>query len=209
MQILETFSKKARTPEDHKSIAEYALPVADQAMSEGNLALATELGKLAVRAAIKGRDKEVLERVRTQAKQYEEVATAYTEVEKATATLAQKPQDPEANLTVGKYHCLIRGDWETGLPMLAQGSDADLKALARRELERVSVAEAQAALGDQWRALAAKNKGLAKRQVQARAVFWYRKALPGLSGGAKGAAEKWLKELGGRPAPEKEPAADP
>jgi hypothetical protein len=39
-------------------------------------------------------------------------------------------------------------------------------------------------------------------------VFWYRKALPGLSGPAKGAAEKWLKEFGGHREPEKEPMAD-
>jgi len=207
VQVLETFAKKARLPEDHKSVAEQALPVADQAMSEGNLALATQLGKLALKAAAKGRDKEVLQQARTRAKQLEEVASAYSEVEKAMATLAQKPQDREANLTVGKYHCLLRGDWETGLPMLAQGSDADLKAVARRELERVSVAEAQVALADQWRALAAKNTGLAKRQMQARAVFWYRKALPGLSGPAKGAAEKWLKEFGGHQEPE-EPTGD-
>jgi hypothetical protein len=197
VHILESFAKRAKTLEEHKSVAEYALPVADQAMSEGNLALATELGQVAVKAALKGRDKEMLERVRTQAKQYEEVAAAYTEVEKATATLAKNPKDPEANFTVGKYQCLIRGDWDAGLPMLAQGSDADLKAIARRELERVSVAEAQAALGDQWLALAMKNKGLAKRQMQARAVFWYRKALPGLSDPVKGTVEKRLKELAG------------
>jgi len=58
------------------------------------------------------------------------------------------------------------------------------------------VPEAQAALADEWRLLAAKTSGLARRQMHSRAALWYRKAAPGLSGPAKAAAEKWLKELG-------------
>jgi hypothetical protein len=158
--------------------------------------LATQLGKLAAREAGKTRDKELIQRVRARVKRLEEIAADYEEVAKATAILAEKPQDPAANLVVGRYHCLLRGDWQAGLPMLARGSDPALKALAQRELEQVSVPEAQVALADEWRKLAPTVTGLAKRQMQARAVYWYRKALPGLSGLAKAAAEKWIKDLG-------------
>jgi hypothetical protein len=195
-RILDTFAKKARLAEQHKSVADEALRLADEAMTEGRLPLAVQLGKMALREASKARDKETIQRTRTRAKELEEITAAYEEVKAATATLAEKPQDPQANLALGKYHCFFRGDWETGLPMLAQGSDANLKGLARREVEGASVAEAQAALADEWRALAAKSSGLVKRQQQARAALWYRKALPGLSGLAKAAAERWLKEFG-------------
>jgi len=204
-RILETFAKKARSPEEHKSVAVEAIRLADAAMSEGRLPLATQLGKMAIREAAKGRDKETIQRSRTRAKELEEIAAAYEEVKKATATLADSPRDPQANLIVGKYHCLVRGDWEAGLPMLAQGSDTTLKALAQRELERVSVPEAQAALADEWRALAGKSSGLAKGHMQARAAFWYQKALPGLSGPAKSAAEKWLKQYSGAETPSETP----
>jgi len=195
-QILETFVKKARSAEDHKSVAVEALRLADAAMVEGRMPLAVQLGKMATREAGKARDKETIQHTRVRARELEEITAAYEEVKKATATLADKPQDPEANLVVGKYHCLVRGDWEAGFPKLAQGSDPALKAIARRELERVSVPEAQAALGDEWRSLAGKSSGLARRQMQARAAFWYQKALPKLSGLEKSAVERRLKELG-------------
>ena len=40
---------------------------------------------------------------------------------------------PPANLTVGKYYCFQKGDWEKGLPMLALGQDETLKALPPRK----------------------------------------------------------------------------
>ncbi len=195
-RVLDTFAKKARLPEQHKSVADEALRLADEATAEGRLPLATQLSKLATREATKGRDKETLQRSRARAKELEEITAAYEDVKVATATLAEKPEDPQANLVLGKYHCFLRGDWQTGLPMLARGSDANLKALARRDLEGASVPEAQAALADEWRALAGKSSGLAKRQLQSRAAHWYHKALPGLSGLAKAAADRWLKEFG-------------
>jgi hypothetical protein len=195
-RILDAFVKKARSPEQHKSVVDEALRLADAALAESRFPLALQLGKLAAREAAKGRDKETIQRTRIRARELEEIIAAYEEVKTATATLAEKPEDPEANLTVGKYHCFARGDWEAGLPMLVKGSDASLKALARRDLEGASVPEAQVALADEWRLLAAKSSGLAKRQMQSRAVYWYRKAIPGLSGPAKAGAERWLKEFG-------------
>jgi len=196
IEVLEAFAKMARTADQHKSIAGEALKLADEALAEGNAEIAAELGRRALKEAAKVRERQTVQQVRSRAKEIEELAAAYEEVQKATAVLVRKPEDPEANLVVGRYQCLLRGDWEAGLPLLVQGSDATLKALAQRELERVSVPEAQAALADEWRLLAAKTSGLARRQMHSRAALWYRKAAPGLSGPAKAAAEKWLKELG-------------
>ncbi len=195
-QILDTFAKKAKLPEQHKSVANETLRLIDAATAEGRFPLASQLGKLAVREAAKARDKETLQRTRARVKELEEVAAAYEEVKAAVAVLAERPQDAEANLAAGKYHCFFRGDWVAGLPMLARGSDAGLKALARRDLEGASAAEAQVELAEQWKDLAMKSSGLIRRQQQSRAAYWYRKALPGLTGLAKAAAERWLKESG-------------
>ena len=49
--------------------------------------------------------------------------------------LNTNPEDAEANFTVGRFYCLYKKDWPRGLPALARGSDAGLKALAVKELD--------------------------------------------------------------------------
>ncbi|MBI3877243.1 MAG: hypothetical protein HY300_15015, partial [Verrucomicrobia bacterium] len=44
--------------------------------------------------------------------------------------LAITPDDPGANLAVGQFLCFVKGDWESGLPLLAKSDDNVLKTLA-------------------------------------------------------------------------------
>ncbi len=53
----------------------------------------------------------------------------------AAATLASNPKDPAANLAMGRFQALIRGDWDRGLRLLARGSDAGWKTLAQTDLD--------------------------------------------------------------------------
>lgn len=46
------------------------------------------------------------------------------------------PANPEANLAVGRWYCFSNDDWEDGLPLLAAGSDANLKAVATGDLSQ-------------------------------------------------------------------------
>ena len=52
------------------------------------------------------------------------------------AQLKANPGDTAAHLALGRYFCLVKGDWEAGLPHLAQGDDPDLKALAEEDLKQ-------------------------------------------------------------------------
>ena len=125
----------------------------------------------------------------------------------ARVTLEKTPDDPEANLVVGKYLCFVKGDWDKGLPMLALGKDEALKALAKQELEGAASSTEQAKLGDGWWNLAEKQEGTAKKQIQARAGYWYQKALPGLSGLMKDKVEKRLAQVAGELSPEADSTA--
>ena len=87
------------------------------------------------------------------------------------ATLKEKPDDPDANLIVGKYQCFTKGDWDKGMPMLAKGSDEKWKALAEKDIAGADSANEQVKLGDAWWDVS-----------KERAVYWYRLALPGLVG---------------------------
>ena len=121
------------------------------------------------------------------------------EVRLAMATLKANPTDPEAKLVVGKYRCFQQDDWDKGLPMLVQGSDAALKDLAVRDLRRPMKPGEQEKLADGWRDLAGDVAGLVWKGAQRRAVYWYRQAVPHLAEPAKAGVETRLKRLEDRP----------
>ena len=127
------------------------------------------------------------------------VADLPEKVEQAIKTLKTNPADPEANLVVGSYYCFRKDDWEKGLPMLAQGSDAALKQLATTELGKPTAPEEQKKLGDGWWDLAGSKAELAWKSSQQRAAHWYREAIPHLEGPAKAEVEKKLKGLDEQP----------
>jgi len=113
----------------------------------------------------------------------------------AMQTLLGKPDNPAANLTAGKYFCFAKGEWETGLPLLAKGSDPALKALAEKELARPEGGEAQAALAEGWCKLAESARGRQKSSISGHAIAWYEQALPALEALSKTKAEKILANL--------------
>ncbi len=121
---------------------------------------------------------------------------AYEGIKKSLAALAAKPGDPDANLKVGRYRCFIEGDWKKGLPMLALGSDAALKALAQAEIAGAATADEQVKLGDGWWNASQKEGGLAVQQLQQHAATWYAAAAPGLAGLAKARVEQRVASLG-------------
>jgi len=133
--------------------------------------------------------------------------------QKATAKLADSPDDADAHLALGKYLCFQQGDWEQGLPHLSRGGDSTLKELAAKGLTDPKDALAQAEIGDAWWNAAEKAKGKDKVGLQAGAQFWYTKALPALTGLSKAKAQKRLADLGGPPQrlhwPALRPPADP
>jgi hypothetical protein len=122
------------------------------------------------------------------ARRRKEIQALQTECEKAKqaqAALAVDPADANANLTVGRWKCLYKGEWEVGLPLLAQGSDETLKSLAKRELTAPAEADAQYELADSWWKIANKEIGLVRDQVHLHAAAWYDAAGPKLTSSVK------------------------
>ena len=52
---------------------------------------------------------------------------AFGRVEQMIERLNADPDDPQANLDAGHYYCLVKGQWEKGLPMLLRADDAALR----------------------------------------------------------------------------------
>ncbi len=102
----------------------------------------------------------------------------FARVKPFEAILRGKPGDPEASLASGKFLCFVKNDWEVGLPLMAHGTNAALKAALAAELNATpKTSEARMALGNLWRDLAGAASAEDKMHYQERARFWYLRAL--------------------------------
>ena len=109
----------------------------------------------------------------------------------AVRKLKANPDDPDANLIVGKYACFFRGLWEKNLSLLTKGSDTRLKALADDELKIPASPQAMLAVADGWWAVAdTAATPVETRKIHRHAAEWYAKALPQLDGVQKQTAQQ-------------------
>ena len=194
-EVLVKSAALARTPAEHKAIVEKWLALFDQAVGIDDFRTASQLGPPALDACAKSGNQNLTRQVRQRIAEIEELARNYEKVKAAAALLDKAPDDPEANLTVGRYMSFVKRRWDEGLPMLALGKDPALKAVALKELDGAKTAQAQLELADQWRDLAEAQPAAVKKPMGERALFWYRKSLPALTGLMKSKAEMRIKEL--------------
>ena len=198
---LESTTQKVHPLSDFKTAAETALSHIDEALEADRFDVAKRLSDVALAAARKSKDSAVLKEAVDRGKDLTAMKPQWDSAQAARATLASMPNDPEANLVLGRYLCFTKADWSAGLAKLALGSDSVLKELATRSLTDPQDALGQADLGEAWAKAADDAKGKAKAELQAGARYWYAKALPALSGLAKAKAEQRLKQLGSEDSP--------
>jgi len=86
---------------------------------------------------------------------------------------------PEAKelFKVGRALCFVEDDWQKGIPLLAKGSHAGIRAAAQSELANPTNAEQQAELGKLWYSAAATAEDPDNWHCYRRARFWLTKAL--------------------------------
>jgi len=126
-------------------------------------------------------------------KWFSQMQSEYRRAEPAFKTLATAPDDAKANLVAGRYVALVKGDWEKGLPLLAKGDDASLRAAATADLANPSKVEDQLASASHWFELGTKEKGITRGRALNRARHWYAKSVPQLSSLDKLKSEQRLK----------------
>ncbi len=191
---LQTAAKKARLPSHHAVLAIFGFALLDQAIARDDFQLGKTLLEISVREAQSARNADILKNSVNRQTDFEEVSVAYQKVKETLEKLDNAHNDAAANLTLGRYYCLLKGDWSRGIPLLALGSDDELRAIAQAELRKPSDNIEQAKLGDRYWLLAESKQGRAQKNIQARAALWYQRARPGLSGLTKAKIEKRLSE---------------
>jgi hypothetical protein len=106
----------------------------------------------------------------------------YEAVLQARERLAKLPDDPEANLTVGRYLCFFQAKWEEGLPLLSKGADAALKDLSGKELSQPADVKDQLGIADGWWGKVKGQRDRHQRNIVKHARSWYERAGPGTAG---------------------------
>jgi len=117
----------------------------------------------------------------------------------ALARLAAAPDDADAHATAGRWLCLVKGNWDEGLPHLSQGSEPRLKKLAQQELSAANAApDVLVALGDGWYEMVQSAEAEEQLPMLRRADDCYRRAAESSSGLAKAEIDGRRKEIGQR-----------
>ncbi|MCY2924319.1 MAG: hypothetical protein NT031_02590 [Planctomycetota bacterium] len=165
----------------------------DEALAADRYDVARQVAELAIDLARKNGTSLLAAAARQQ--DVKAIEAGYEQAQKARAVLDADSNNTAAYLTLGRFYCLAKGDWEKGVPLLANSSDKALKAVADLELAKPAEPARQIAVADGWRDLARKEPGLAHRRLREHAAAWYRKALPNVTGVLKLKAEIRLEEL--------------
>ena len=192
---LEVLARVATTPAAQLDLA-YALEAtANHALAVDDLPRALKFIRLAGTAASKGKDVSVVAAVAARGKELETWQKDADNVSAALQTLKTSPDDPAASLLAGRYYCYLKGDWDTGLPLLTRSAEDALKVVAAKDLLAPTASADQVAVGDGWYDLAAGNDLAGRTAMRRRARHWYTEAAPELNGLAKIKVAKRLDEL--------------
>jgi hypothetical protein len=178
----ESKDPKAALKEHQRKLAAEALAGSDTAVEHDSLAAAERLTKAGQSWANKARDKAMLDTIPVRLKELAALRKSYEPVPQALKTLDAQFLDPSANLIVGKYYAMGKGDWNRALPKLVLGSDSKLKDLAQSDVNCKFEAEAMAELAKRYQDLAEGEKDDAQTHILWRACYWYERA-EGLSKG--------------------------
>jgi hypothetical protein len=189
IETLKATAQNSRVAAEIRAIALISLQAGILAVQTDRYDLADEAITLSLTQARRGTDRALIERLTTWRSDLALVKTEYEKVKPSLAVIAQTPEDPAANLAVGRFRCYFKSEWSDGIANLARGSDKNLSAAAQSEIAAGDAA-AQNAVADRWWDLGQEETSLAKRNILAHAAAMYRDVLPSLSGLSKDKAQR-------------------
>lgn len=183
LETLETLSRTARTPSSSAAVVEQLMALVEERVAADDYPAALQAAQVAVEEVRRHPDLALRKRVVGQLHRAEQIAAAYETVKPALDTLGRSPADPAASAAVGKFLCLVKGEWKRGLPLLARSDDPAFRAAAQAELQLTDERQANALrVADAWWELTERAEEAAREPLRAHALENYRLALPKLAG---------------------------
>ncbi|HEX3872335.1 MAG TPA: protein kinase [Pirellulales bacterium] len=195
-EALVAMAEKSLTPTVAKEVTLAAVSHVTTLSDADQWDQAKRVSDAALIAARKAKELDLTKQAFAQNKEIIAGRQQWEEAEAARATLAKTPDDPEANLVLGRYLCFVKQDLTDGFERLAKASDTKLKELAAKSLAVPEEVDAQVEVGDAWWDAGELLKGKDKEHLQVVAAYWYGMAVNELTGLAKARVEKRLAELG-------------
>ncbi|MGA2031011.1 MAG: hypothetical protein ABSG68_02040 [Thermoguttaceae bacterium] len=165
-------------------LPQFCQDAAKEASAEDDYDSAVTLLDTAYRLALRSSDKKLRKAALDRKNETKAVLDQWKDYQSAAKLLEAHADEPQANLTVGRWHCLRKGDWKKGLPYLARGADERFRTLAKAELsEPPGEAGAQVKLGDNWWELSQQHVDKAAVMLRQHAASWYEQARPRITSG--------------------------
>jgi hypothetical protein len=177
-----------------KALVDAVLGAVDDAVRIDDYLSAARLLRLASTAADRPGGATLSAIVTARSKEIEAIRKAFESIEADVALLKSKPDDAAVSMRIGRFYCLSKGDWDTGLTFLARGDDAKLKEAAEKDLANPKQSAARVAVGDLWWDLGEALTGVERTEARLRACGWYKLA-PELTGLTKARVDKRLQEM--------------
>lgn len=180
MKILDAMAPSTSTPEERKALAASYAALVNPTLARDDYVNAAKYNTRATNMARAAGDTDLAATYAQRGKEIAELQAEFPRVLAAMKRIAETGGNASDYTAVGTFQALLKGEFETGLPLLAK-SNSPWKSLAAQDLALTEVqpkdSVALVALGDSWREAAAKLEGLAKRNATARARHSYARFL--------------------------------
>ena len=163
------------------ALVEIIRPLLSEAVDLDHYKAAHQLGDALVNAAKKAKSPSLVLEFQKRVNEVNAIEKSFGKVQGYLDRVQKDSKDTEAQLELGNYFAFQKKRWEKGLPYFAK-SAGKIAAVAQQDLKDPKDTADQLALADTWWDLAGTEKDTAKLAIQMRAMFWYDKALPSLSG---------------------------
>jgi hypothetical protein len=192
---LERAARTARTAATAQAIVSSYVTLIDEAIAADRYEAALALLAPAEAVGHRATNASFISWLRSRKETVNQFQKEFERLEAVRATLRKDPTNPAANSAMGRFVCLVKGEWAKGLPMLSAGNDRELKTLAAKDLENPTLPAEQAEVADAFYERAQAEKDTARLHLSRRACHWYQGAAPGLDGLTLTKVEKRIKEL--------------
>lgn len=177
------------------------LSLIDSCIAADDYAMAMRLSKDCETIARKLRDQAITARAKALSERTKELHDEFAKLGELHDLLGE--MTPDGHRRLGQFLCLFKNEWLPGLLHLAAGDDKEWGDLARSDLaahvshDKPGSDGSQAvAAAEAWRTRASDlPRGTSRESGQLRALSWYRRALPLLTGVPKGKVDKRIAEL--------------
>ena len=200
--VLSAVRRELRTPAEAAAVAGLYYDVVSLSIRSENydvaLKFAREVERLArtARTARTAKDTSLMADARARAKEIPDLKREADQAAQVDLSAAIDLGAGKSNLTVGRYLCFVKGEWEKGLEYLLYAGNPLLEKIAEQELKKPTGAEGQVSLAEDWLALSEKERNaLHKKRYQERAFTWFEAAREVSKGLARVRIDQRLREL--------------